>query len=126
MFSFLLDLFAPKASAELTTLVQIPFSSIVDDLNREHRITFRTDDTARFKIKGNFFAAIESVGVAKGAQPNPSHYKNIAFNLNVEDLGHGNVRLTADQRVIFGWLETRAVSNALSLRLTLLKNRIAR
>jgi hypothetical protein len=126
VFSFLSNIVAPIATAKLKASSSIPFSSIVSNLQGKYRLKSSTDRVAKYEIPGDFFAAFESIEVAKGAKPNPVHYEKIPFDLTIKSLGAGEILLTAEQRIIFGWLEKSAVSTALASRLMQMMELIAR
>lgn len=117
MISLILNLIAPMAVAEKELSIDVPYSEFVETLCRERKTKYRTDRVAKIRVDGDFFAAVESKGVAKGKAPNPTHYDKLGFYVIVEDIGDGSIILRAETRVILGWLETAAVGEAMAARL---------
>ena len=120
IFSSILSIFAPWARAKLMVSEKhlgYSYSEFVNLVSKE-LITKKTGDSfSKFRVKGDFFAKPEATQVVLGVKANPAHFSNIGFNFIVKELGEGMIQLIAEERVILGYLETKAASVALGERL---------
>lgn len=128
ILSSILSLFAPWARAEIkvsSATLGLRYSELVSFLSEA--LPKKKDDgkSAKFRVKGDFFANPDSRQVLLGFSADPSHYSTIGFNLHVRNIGDDGVSLVAEERVILGYLEVRAVGEALNERLKHLVNTIS-
>jgi len=117
MVSLILDLLAPKAKAELNLELEDGYDKFVESLEKQHKILSNNGSISKFRIKGNFFSDLRATKVVVGQKANPKHYAKVGFDLEVHSSNSAHVLLKAEERVILGYLELKAVGNALSLML---------
>lgn len=112
LITALLDLIAPKATASLDIGGASLYPSVLNHLKEKILLKAENEACAIFRVKGNFFADLESTKVVKGEKADPNHYENSGFNLKVS-VQNSRVLLQAEERVIFGHIEIDAVGQAL-------------
>jgi len=111
--SFFLDLVAPKASAELNVELTENYAEFIESLTNEHKLLSKSEKMAKFRIDGDFFSDLKATQVVVGRQAEPKHYSNVGFYLEVYLQNSNIVLLKAEERVILGYIETKAVGLAL-------------
>ncbi len=116
MLPFLLDLLAPRARASLDINSRLAFPEVLDDLKATHELKDQKPSLAKFRVDGDFFSHGKATQVLIGKKADPKHYSKVGFNLTVIDQGDRVVFL-AEERVILGYLETKAVGEALQYKL---------
>ena len=109
----LLEWVAPKAKAEFLLGTQFTLSYLVVILENSHKLKSKTESEARFRVAGNFFANLKTTKLYVGLETSPEHYMKCGFNLIVRETDSKQVYLFAEERVIFGWLEKKAISISL-------------
>jgi len=114
MVSLILDLLAPKAKAELNLELEGGYDNFVGILEEQHKVLSSNGSISKFRIKGNFFSDLRATKVVIGQKANPKHYGKVGFDLEVHSSNTEHVLLKAEERVILGYLELKAVGNALS------------
>ena len=117
MVSLILDLVAPKAKAVLNFELNASYDDFVNSLTKQHKVLSNNGSIAKFRIKGNFFADLRSTKVLIAQKANPKHYAKVGFDLEVHSSDTKQVTLKAEERVILGYFELKAVGKALSLML---------
>lgn len=90
-----------------------------------HKLKNRNSKEARFRVDGNFFANLKATQVMIGMKASPEHFAKCGFNLLVREMDDNRVYLRAEERVILGWLEKKAVSKSLSLMLVNLAGQLS-
>jgi hypothetical protein len=114
MVSLILDLLAPKAKAELNLELKCNYDDFVDSLRKQHKVLSCNGSISKFRIKGDFFSNFRATKVVIGQKANPKHYGKVGFDLEVHSSNNDKILLKAEERVILGYLELKAVSNALT------------
>ena len=116
MLSIILDLLAPRAMASLEISSRLAFPDILDDLKATHELKDKKPSLAKLRVDGDFFAQGKATHALIGKKADPKHYSKVGFNLTVIDQGDKVVFL-AEERVILGYLETKAVGEVLQYKL---------
>jgi len=114
MVSLILDLLAPKAKAELNLELKCGYDDFIEGLGKQHKVLSSNGSISKFRIKGDFFSDLRATKVLIGQKANPKHYGKVGFDLEVHSSNTDQILLKAEERVIFGYLELKAVGNALS------------
>ena len=112
-----LDLVAPKAKVSTTVELPFEFAALVNHLEKDHKLKIKDHKEARLRVDGNFFADLRATKVMLGMDANPKHYMKVGFDLLVREMGGNQFTLYAEERVILGWLEKKAVSKSLEILL---------
>ena len=115
MWSKLLDLFAPKARAQVDLTSQ-SYEDLITDFNSKFKLVKQNCLAAKYRVQGDFFSNVEATQVVFGETANPKHYSKVGFDLILSKCENG-ITLVAEERVIFGYLELNAVGVALEERL---------
>ena len=114
MMSIILDLIAPKAKAEFNFELKNGFDNFIDNLRSQHELIKSNGAVVKFRIKGDFFSDLRATQVVVGKKADPKHYAKVGFDLEVHSSGTNQVLLKAEERVILGYMELKAVGNALA------------
>jgi hypothetical protein len=114
MVSLIIDMFAPKAKAEFNFESKNGFDKFIENLKKQHKILNSNSSTFKFRVKGDFFSDLRATQIVVGKKANPKHYAKVGFDLEVHSTGTNQVLLKAEERVILGYIELKAVSRALS------------
>ncbi|MBQ4833574.1 hypothetical protein J8L70_10015 [Pseudoalteromonas sp. MMG010] len=112
MLQVILDVVAPRAQATLDVCDAKLFSDIVDRFSEKFDVKTQKKESVRFRVDGDFLADLKAVQVAKGIDADPSHYSKVGFYLDVRVFDE-RVWFRAQERIIFGYVETKAVGLAL-------------
>ena len=114
MVTLILDLLAPKAKAELNIELKCGYANFVEELGKQHKVLSSNCSISKFRIKGNFFSDLRATKVVTGQKANPKHYGKVGFDLEVHSSNNVQILLKAEERVVLGYLELKAVGSALS------------
>ncbi|MBH0015640.1 MULTISPECIES: hypothetical protein [unclassified Pseudoalteromonas] len=114
MVSLILDLLAPKAKAEFNFELKNGYDKFIDNLKSQHKPLNSNSSILKFRIEGDFFSDLRATQVVVGKKANPKHYAKVGFDLEVHSLDNNKVLLKAEERVIFGYIELKAVGKALA------------
>ena len=116
----LFDLLAPRATAETVGKVvfdAIEFENLVAIISEKIKTKKTGNDGIQFRVDGEFFADIRSVGILVGMKPEKRHVSKVGFEAKLTRGISGVLRIEAYERVIFGWFEKKTVSEAIKDRL---------
>ena len=116
MLQGILDIVAPRAQATLDVCDAEYFPEIIDTFSGLFKVKTQANESARFRVDGDFFADFIATQVISGKEADPSHYSKVGFYLDIEVFDQ-RVWFRAQERVIFGHTETKAVGIALEKRL---------
>lgn len=113
LISILQDLIAPRARAEISFVIKGTIEGFLASLEKEHRLLSSGALVTKFRVKGDSFSGLGAAKILVGKKANPKDYANVGFFLEVLPQEPNMVILRAEERVIFGYLETKAVGVAL-------------
>lgn len=112
MISMLLDLLAPRARSNLEVCAESAFAEIIENFEHKHELKRQGQGFAKFRVDGDFFSDLKATQVLIGKEADPKHYSKVGFDLIVI-CSEGKVWFKAEERVILGYFETKAVAQAL-------------
>ncbi|WP_028866302.1 hypothetical protein [Psychromonas aquimarina] len=116
----LLDLIAPAGKGELLVEDEVSsdtFEGFISSVSRNFKFINSIDGVYKFRVKGDFFSDFEARKIVKGNDANPNHYINNGFNLEVSHIEKGFISLKGEERIILGYLETKAFGEAIKINL---------
>ena len=109
-------MFAPKAKAQLDIKLNSTYQDLIDNFDSKFKLKSKTPSSAVYRVEGDFFSELAATQVAIGKTANPNHYSKVGFDLCINQ-NDNSVTLTAEERVILGYLELKAVGVALKSKL---------
>ena len=103
--------------SEIKITLKSDYLDFIESIKKEHKLLESDSQVSRFRVEGEFFSDMRAVEVVLGKEAKSKYYAKIGFNLDVYPIENNMVLLKAEERVIFGYFEIKAVSKSLALML---------
>jgi hypothetical protein len=112
LVSLLKDLAAPTASSKISFVLNRDVEEFLSSLGKDSRVSASDHSDTVFRVAGEPVADLRAINTVFGRKAKPKHYSKLGFSLKVISQEKNSVLLVAHERVLFGFLETKAIGSA--------------